>query len=118
MTLRVGSRSIAGTIEQKKRIVNNGGWPRHRAIRFGAVLPHRPVTGDGPGGGAARRGEERRASLAGAGHVLGYNDVRDDLIRRVAAFKAQINHDPCAATKRDRVRDHLNPDEEKLRLSS
>jgi hypothetical protein len=70
------------------------------------------------GGGPPCRGEERRASLAGAGHVLGYNDVRDDLIRRVTAFEAQVNHDPCAATKRHRVKDHLNPDEEKLRFSS
>lgn len=98
--------------------MNNEGWPRHRTIRFGAVLLNRPGTGDGPGGGRPCRGEERHASLAGAGHVLGYNDVRDDLIRRVAAFEAQVNDDPCAATDRLWVKDHLNPDEEELRLSS
>ncbi len=41
-----------------------------------------------------------------------------DLIRRVAVFEAQLNHDPYAAADRLWVKDHLNPDEEKLRFSS
>jgi len=42
----------------------------------------------------------------------------DDLTRRVAAFEARVNQDPCASTDRLWVKDHLNPDEEKLRFSS
>jgi len=42
----------------------------------------------------------------------------DDLTRRVAAFEAQANQDPCAVADRLWVKDHLNPDEEKLRFSS
>ncbi len=42
----------------------------------------------------------------------------NDLTRRVAAFEAQLNQDPCAAADRLWVKDHLNPDEEKLRFSS
>ena len=42
----------------------------------------------------------------------------DDLTRRVAAFEAQVNQDPCAVADRLWVKDRLNPDEEKLRFSS
>ena len=42
----------------------------------------------------------------------------EDLTRRVAAFEAEVNQDPCAAADRLWVKDHLNPDEEKLRFSS
>jgi len=42
----------------------------------------------------------------------------DDLTRRVAAFEAQVNQDPCAVADRLWVKDHLNPDEEKLRFSN
>ena len=42
----------------------------------------------------------------------------DDLIQRVAAFEARINQDPCTIADRLWVKDHLDPDEEKLRLSS
>ena len=42
----------------------------------------------------------------------------DDLTRRVAAFEAQVNQDSCAVADRLWVKDHLNPDEEKLRFSS
>jgi len=42
----------------------------------------------------------------------------DDLTRRVAAFEAQVNQDSCAVADRLWVKDHLSPDEEKLRFSS
>jgi transposase len=42
----------------------------------------------------------------------------DDLIRRVAAFQARINQEPCALADRLWVKDHLDPEEEKLRFSS
>ncbi len=42
----------------------------------------------------------------------------EDLTRRVDAFEARINHDPCALADRLWVKDHLDPDEEKLRFSS
>jgi len=42
----------------------------------------------------------------------------DDLTRRVAAFEARANQDPCAAADRLWVKDHLDPDEEKLQFSS
>ena len=42
----------------------------------------------------------------------------DDLTRRVAAFEATINQDPCTVADRLWVKDHLNPDEEKLRFSN
>ncbi len=42
----------------------------------------------------------------------------EDLTRRVAAFEARINHDPCVVADRLWVKDHLDPDEEKLRFSS
>lgn len=40
----------------------------------------------------------------------------DDLTQRVAAFQNQINKDPCAVADRLWVKDHLDPDEEKLRF--
>ena len=40
----------------------------------------------------------------------------DDLIRRVAAFEAQVNQDPCTVADRLWVKNHLNPNEEKLRF--
>jgi hypothetical protein len=42
----------------------------------------------------------------------------DDLTRRVAAFQARINQEPCALADRLWVKDHLNPEEEKLRFSN
>ena len=41
----------------------------------------------------------------------------EDLIRRVAAFEADVNADPYAVADRLWVKDHLNPEEEKLRFS-
>ncbi len=40
----------------------------------------------------------------------------EDLIRRVGAFEARINKDPCALADRLWVKDHLDPSEEKLRF--
>jgi hypothetical protein len=40
----------------------------------------------------------------------------EDLSRRVAAFEARLNQDICAVA--DRLKDHLDPDEEKLRFSN
>ena len=42
----------------------------------------------------------------------------DDLIRRVAAFEARVNQDPCTVADRLWVKDRLDPDEEKLRFPS
>jgi transposase len=42
----------------------------------------------------------------------------DDLTRRVADFEARINQHPCAIADRLWVKDHLDPDEEKLRFSN
>ena len=42
----------------------------------------------------------------------------DDLIRRVAAFEARINQDPCTVADRLWVKDCLDPEEEKLRFSN
>jgi len=39
----------------------------------------------------------------------------EDLRRRVTAFETRLNQDPCAVA--DRLKDHLDPDEEKLRFS-
>ncbi len=41
----------------------------------------------------------------------------EDLTRRVAAFEARLNRDPFVVADRLWVKDHLNPDEEKLRFS-
>jgi transposase len=41
----------------------------------------------------------------------------DDLIRRVAAFETTVNQDPCAIADRLWVKNHLDPEEEKLRFS-
>jgi len=41
----------------------------------------------------------------------------EDLSRRVAAFETRLNHDACAVADRLWVKDHLDPDEEKLRFS-
>jgi hypothetical protein len=41
----------------------------------------------------------------------------EDLIRRVAAFEADVNADPCVVADRLWVKDHLDPEEEKLRFS-
>ena len=41
----------------------------------------------------------------------------EDLIRRVAAFEATVNQNPCTAADRLWVKDHLDPEEEKLRFS-
>ena len=42
----------------------------------------------------------------------------DDLTRRVAAVEAQVNQSSCAVADRLWVKNHLNPDEKKLRSSS
>src|SRR4051812_33102502 len=42
----------------------------------------------------------------------------EDLIRRIAAFEADVNATPCAVADRLWVKDHLDPEEEELRLSS
>jgi transposase len=42
----------------------------------------------------------------------------EDLRRRVDAFQARINKDPCAIADRLWVKDQLDPDQEKLRFSS
>jgi transposase len=42
----------------------------------------------------------------------------DDLTRRVATFQARINQEPCVVADRLWVKDHLDPDEEKLRFSN
>jgi len=42
----------------------------------------------------------------------------DDLTRRVAAFQARINREPCALADRLWVKDRLDPEEEKLRFSN
>jgi transposase len=42
----------------------------------------------------------------------------DDLTRRVAAFQARINQQPCVVADRLWVKDRLDPDEEKLRFSN
>ena len=43
---------------------------------------------------------------------------RDDLTRRVAAFQARINQEPFVLADRLWVKDRLDPEEEKLRLSN
>ncbi len=42
----------------------------------------------------------------------------EDLTRSVAAFEASVNADPCAVADRLWVKDHLDPEEEKLRFSN
>jgi hypothetical protein len=42
----------------------------------------------------------------------------EDLIRRVAAFETTINQNPYAVSDRLWVKDHLDPEEEKLRFST
>jgi transposase len=42
----------------------------------------------------------------------------EDLIRRIAAFEADVNTNPCAVADRLWVKDHLDPEEEKLQFSS
>ena len=42
----------------------------------------------------------------------------DDLIRRVATFEDRINQNPCTIADRLWTKDHLDPDEEKLRFST
>ena len=42
----------------------------------------------------------------------------EDLTRRAAAFEVRLNQNPCAVADRLWVRDHLDPEEEKLRFST
>ena len=42
----------------------------------------------------------------------------EDLTRRVAEFEARLNRDPFVVADRLWVKDHLDPDEEKLRFSN
>jgi hypothetical protein len=51
---------------------------------------------------------------------LGWGDEQlpAELIYRIAAFEANINADPCAVADRLWVKDHLDPEEEKLRFSN
>jgi hypothetical protein len=41
----------------------------------------------------------------------------EDLIRHVGAFAADVNADPCVVADRLWVKDHADPEEEKLRFS-
>jgi transposase len=43
---------------------------------------------------------------------------RDDLTRRVAAFQARINQEPFVLADRLWIKDRLDPEEEKLRVSN
>ena len=43
---------------------------------------------------------------------------RDDLTRRVAAFQARINQEPCTLADRLGLKERLDPEEEKLRFSN
>ena len=43
---------------------------------------------------------------------------RDDLTRRVATFQARVNQEPYVIADRLWVKDHLGPEEEKLRFSN
>ena len=54
---------------------------------------------------------------AGGGVIVGYLVGRAAMwiFTRVTAFETRLNQDPCAIA--DRLKDHLNPDEEKLRFS-
>src|SRR3954454_13016882 len=45
------------------------------------------------------------------------HSTADDLSRRVAAFEDRLNQDTCTVADRLWVKDHLDPDEEKLRFS-
>ena len=42
----------------------------------------------------------------------------DDLVSRVAEFQARINQDPIALADRLALKEHLNPTEERLRISN
>jgi hypothetical protein len=53
----------------------------------------------------------------GCGYHTGY-DQKADLIAQVDRFQAQINADPMALADRLWVKSHLNPKEEKLRVST
>ena len=44
------------------------------------------------------------------------HNTRDELIANVRRFEATINADPFALADRLRVKDHLNSEEEKLRI--
>jgi hypothetical protein len=44
--------------------------------------------------------------------------ITEDLTRRVAAFEAHLNQDTYTLADRLWVKDHLDPDEEKLRFSN
>jgi len=44
--------------------------------------------------------------------------VAEDLIRRAATFEARLNRDPFVVADRLWVKDHLDPNEEKLRFSN
>ena len=49
--------------------------------------------------------------------TYGYcHDSPEELIERVEAFRQRINADPWAVADRLWVKDHLDPDEEKLRI--
>jgi transposase len=43
---------------------------------------------------------------------------RDDLTRRVAAFQARVNQEPCTLADRLGLKERLDPEEEKLRFSN
>ena len=45
-------------------------------------------------------------------------ETKADLIAQVACFQQQINADPIALADRLWVKNHLEPEEEKLRVSS
>ena len=69
--------------------------------------------------GRARRALPHRLDLTGAvrqGLVLWALPLQD-LTRRVAAFEARINQDPCTVADRLWVKHHLDQSEEKLRFS-
>jgi hypothetical protein len=89
----------------------------------GGRLAHRL---DAAAGSQPRSAEERCSSAVEALWRWLREDVTyhhchaglDDLIRRVAAFQARINQEPYALANRLRGKDHLDPEEEKLRFSS
>jgi transposase len=112
-------RRLRAEIPTGKRIVLWGGAPYHRAktvcsAAAGLNIHLLPPPGYSPDPMAV---EPLWRWLREDVTYQHCRPTAEDLIRRVTAFEADVNADPCAVADRLWVKDHLDPEEEKLRFS-
>jgi transposase len=112
-------RRLRAEIPSGKLVVLRGGAPYHRAKVVWSAAASLNITLMPPAGYSAdlMAVEPLWRWLREDVTYQHCHATAKDLIRRVAAFEADVNADPCAVANRLWVKDRLDPEKEKLRFS-